>query len=166
MIDAVTRDLLLARVREPDLRDHALLSVRAKRLTAPQWRDLSEQAHLVSFQEHKPREWDRIDFALLFVDLADNAQAWATCREYDAHTLYVQFGGALPPARGTHKSAECFLALLQFARANYKRVTFLVENDNWAMLRMAMKSDFRVVGIRNYKGSILLEHLLEFGEGK
>lgn len=140
-------------------------SISLKRLSREQWAWLAEHAHLVSFGEHKPREWDRIDFAVLLVDETDTAQAWATCRELDAHTLYLQFGGALPEARGTPKSWECFRILLAWARQSYQRVTFLVENSNLPMLKMGMKAGFRIVGVRNYKGSILLEHLLEFEGG-
>jgi hypothetical protein len=124
-------------------------------------RDYSENAHLITFNKHKPASWDRIDYALLMAD-EEKPCAYITCREFDHETIYWQFGGALPDTIGTTKSLECFNMALEWAKDLYKRVTFLVENDNVPMLKLAMKRDFKIVGVKNFKGTILLEHLLEF----
>ena len=55
-------------------------------------------------------------------------------------------------------------AFVEWCKPRYKRITTLIENKNTVMLKMAMKVGFRVIGVRNFQGSILLEHLLEFSD--
>lgn len=126
------------------------------------WAVLSEKAHLVCFGTQKPAHWDRIDFALMTIDETGTPMGYVTCREHDAETLYWQFGGAFPTTKGTIKSFRTYESLINYVRAmDYKRVTTLIENTNLVMLKMAMTVGFRIIGVRNYKDSILLEHLLE-----
>lgn len=131
------------------------------------WRtDYSEAAHQIAFNKNKPASWDRIDFAVLLVDPeTDLPAAYITCREMDHETVYWQFGGVLPGTIKTPKSMICFETFIEWAKNVYKRITFLVENDNYPMLNIAMKKHFRIVGIRNFKQTILLEHMLEFNGG-
>lgn len=49
--------------------------------------------------------------------------------------------------------------------AGYRRIAFLVENTNEAMLKLAMRCGFLIVGLRTFKGLILLEHVKEFPRG-
>lgn len=130
-------------------------------LPAKEWSHLSEKAHLIAFSESKPAEWDRIDFALV-VRRGQEPMGYLTCREHDAHTIYWQFGGAFPGTRESSLTFSGYKAFVAWCEKRYKRVTTLIENDNVVMLKMAMKVGFRIMGIRNYRGHILLEHLLEF----
>lgn len=131
------------------------------RFTKEEWKIYSEQAHSICFGKHKPAEWDRIDFALMAIAQA-HPLGYMTCREVDAETLYWQFGGAFPGTKGTASSFRAYEAFFNYCGERYKRVTTLIENDNTAMLRMAMKVGFRVIGTRTFKGQVLLEHLMEF----
>lgn len=132
------------------------------KFSAQDWQQYSENAHKIAFNEHKPRDWDRIDFALLVVD-ADKPAGYVTCREHDSHSVYWQFGGAFPGTKESIHAYRGYQAFVEWCRPRYQRVGTLIENTNTAMLKMAMKVGFRIVGVRNFKGSILLEHLLEFG---
>lgn len=125
------------------------------------WEIYSESAHRICFHEIKPANFDRIDFALLCVS-NDVPCAYVTCREYDHETVYFQFGGAFPGTQGGMKSWKCYEKLTDFARTKYRRITTLIENTNTVMLKFAMKMGYRIIGIRNYGGSVLLEHVLEF----
>lgn len=137
--------------------------IRVNVIGATEWADLySEAAHLVAFGTEKPGSWDRLDYALLLVEeKTDAVTGYVTCREFDHETVYWQFGGAMPGTKGSTKSLVCFDAMLEFAKLIYKRVTFNVENDNEAMIKLALHRGFRIVGVRNFKGHILLEHLKE-----
>jgi hypothetical protein len=126
------------------------------------WKEFAEDAHKVCFHEFKPKEWDRIDFALLVTDAWDKPAMYVTCREIDSQSLYWQFGGAFPGTKGTVQSLRATEALLDWAKGRYKRVSMLVANTNAPMLKLALKLDFRITGVRYFQGSILLEHLLEF----
>ncbi len=137
--------------------------MRVVKIHKEDWKELAEKAHLVVFGEVKKPEMDRIDFALIVESEHGIALQYGTCRETDAYSLYYQYGGSFPGTKGTIKSHRCFEALLTWARENgYKRVSFLVENTNAPMLKLALACDFLITGIRHFKGLILLEHLKEF----
>lgn len=140
------------------------MKVFVDKFSSREWAEYSEQAHLICFSEIKPKEWDRIDFALV-VRSEEKLMGYVTCREISADTVYWQFGGSFPDTKGTTKSWRCMNALVDFCReAKYKRITYLVENDNYAMLKMSMLMGFKIVGLRTFKDSVLLEHLREFEE--
>lgn len=135
--------------------------IEVKVFTREEWAVFSEDAHKICFNELKPASFDRIDFALLCVD-SGKPCAYVTCRELDPDTVYFQFGGAFPETRGTLSSWKCYEKVTDFARTKYRRITTLIENNNVVMLKFAMKMGYRIIGIRNFGGSILLEHVLEF----
>lgn len=130
-------------------------------ITAEQWAKHSEDAHLICFGEKRPAEMNRIDFALL-VEADGVPQAYMTCREVDAETVYMQYGGAFPSAKGTIKSFRAYQALLEKLGEVYKYGSTLIENTNTPMMKFAMQAGLRVIGVRNFKESILLEHFIEW----
>lgn len=139
--------------------------MRIEVVNAIEWAQMSEDAHRIVFDRHKPATWDRIDYAILLIDDShDVAAGYITCREIDGETLYWQFGGAFPGTKGTIKSFQLYQFALNWCQGRYKRVTTLIENTNTVMLKMAMKVGFRVIGVRSFKGAILLEHLIDFEE--
>jgi hypothetical protein len=135
-------------------------------LTPAEWRNLSEHAHLFAFGRTRPKEWDRIDFAVLAVDeLTETPMGYATCREHDVNTLYLQFGGTFPGTLGTAKSFRAYTSLIEWCRSRYERVTTFIENSNLVMLKMAMRVGFRIQGVRHFNGTLLVDHLIEFEKG-
>lgn len=101
----------------------------------------------------------RFDFALL-VTRGTEMIGYATAREFEAGTLYLQYGGAFPGTKQTSVSLPAYLALVKWCRENYERITTLVENDNFVYLKFAMKAGFRIIGIKIYGENILLEHFI------
>lgn len=134
-----------------------------ERISGPIWvENFSENAHLATFGQVKPKEWDRIDFALLGV-VDGTPMGYMTCREFSHDTVYWQYGGSIPNvSRGTIWAFRLYEAFLAWHKERYKRCVTYIENTNSAMLRMAAKIGFIITGIRNYHGDVLLEHLLEF----
>lgn len=127
------------------------------------WSELAERAHLIVFNETKKPEMDRIDYALMVESDAGLPLQYCTCRELDAESVYFQYGGSFPGTKGSPKSVRCMELILDWAEfAGYKRVSFLVENTNEAMLKLALRCGFLITGLRHFKGHILLEHLKEF----
>lgn len=109
-----------------------------------------------------PPEFERLDFALLAVAKANNTPvAYMTLRELDKESVYLKHGGAFDPVRGTVMVLESYQAMLAHLDDRYLRQSTLVQNNNVAYLKLAMAVGFRVVGIRNFKGIILLELLRE-----
>jgi hypothetical protein len=127
------------------------------------WNSLAERAHLIVFNEIKKPDLDRIDFALMVQTDSGVPMQYATCRELDAESLYFQYGGSFPGTKGTLKSIRCLEKIIEWAEfAGYRRISFLVENTNEAMLKLSLRCGFLIVGLRTFKGLILLEHLKEF----
>lgn len=133
-------------------------------LTHAQWQHHSEKAHEIVFGKRKPASRDRVDFVMV-AEESGSPMVYAVCRELDSESLYWQYGGAFPPAAKSPMPWEAMRLFLDGAEAmGYRRVSFLVENDNGPMLKLAAKAGFKIVGVRNFRGSVLLEHGLEFGQ--
>lgn len=135
--------------------------IEVKQYDAFEWLTVSELIHGQVFKEYRSKELNRIDFAL--VAWKENEPiGYVTCRAFDSETIYMGFGGAFK-----QKSADAvigYFEILKYLKERYKRATTLIENNNQAMLKLAMKAGFLICGIKNFKGSILLEHLLEWGD--
>lgn len=140
--------------------------IQVTKLPAHEWRRVSADAHRAVFGKTKPASWDRIDYALLMVEQpADQVVCYVTVRETDPHTAYWQFGGAFPQARGTPAVYRAFCEAVDFQRKKSKRISMLIENTNQPMMRMAGKRGFLISGVRYFRGTVLVEHLLEFDKG-
>lgn len=132
------------------------MKIEVDQIPKKEWDLLSEKAHLITFNEKKPVDWDRIDFALIIRN-GDDLMAYVTCRETNFETLYWQFGGAFPGTRSTSLSYACYREAIDWCRGKYKRITTLIENTNVVMLKMALKAGFLVVGTKVFNGHVLLE---------
>jgi hypothetical protein len=135
--------------------------MKASYLTPQEWDQYAEKAHLICFDEVMDADINRIDFALVIHE-DDVPLSYTTCREFDKNTVYMQFGGAFPSAKNTLKSFFSYKVMLDTLSEKYMRATTLIENTNLPMIKFAMKAGFKIIGVRYYKGSILLEHLLEW----
>lgn len=129
------------------------------------WPMFSEEFHGLVFEGVRQRQWERVDFALL-VRHSDVLLGYVTCKELDSKSVYWQYGGSFPGAKSNYRVYQAYQALIDYCRRRYERVGTLIENGNTAMLKIAMKAGFRIIGIRNFQGTILLEHCLEFNEVK
>ncbi len=122
-------------------------------------------ARRACFSELLPPGYDRIDFALIVShqDVTGQlfAQGYITCREFDAESVYLKHGGAFPPAEKKPGALAAYRTALAFLQAKYKRITTLVENTNRSYLKMAIHEGFVPIGIRYFKGAILVELFLE-----
>lgn len=138
------------------------MNIEVEQISKEDWRPLSEKVHLVVFSESKPADFDRIDFALIAKTETKGLMGYVTCREFDAHSLYWQYGGAFPGTKGSSLTLAGYMRFVWWTKQRYKRVSTLVDNSNIVMLKMAMKVGFRIIGVRNFGGHILLEHCMEF----
>lgn len=126
-------------------------------------RQFSELAHKAVFNKVKPADWDRINFACLFVsDDGGEPCGYVTCRELDHESLYCQYGGMFEMFRKQGQFQECEGLFTQFcAESGYKRYSCLVENTNPEMLRFCTRVGLKISGIRVYNNSVLVEHTKE-----
>lgn len=141
------------------------MTLSVKVLSPKNWFELSEKAHALVFDKHKPAERDRIDYALICEkknNAIDAFVGYVTVKELDGESVYWQYGGAFPQCKNTLIAFKGFGLFLDWTAKKYKRVSLMVANTNVSMLKFAMKAGFRIVGLRVTKEAILLEHILEF----
>lgn len=143
----------------PDSADSS--RVRVFKIPAEEWAAHSENAHLATFAENKPANWDRISYALLIVH-NEIAQGYVTVRELDPDTVYWQFGGRFIPVRGSAMSLKLYRRLLEEQGKLSRYMTTFIENTNFPMLRLALAEGLKIIGIRNALGTVLLELVKEW----
>lgn len=130
--------------------------IHAEFLTKEEWRNYSKDAHEISFEETWNAELERIDYAMLLVN-EQEPLAYVTLKETGEHSVYLQYGGAFPNSRGTILSYKAFAVMLDSLQKKYKKITTLVENNNWGMLKFYWSAKFLVTGLRYFKNHIYLE---------
>lgn len=132
------------------------------KIEEPDWnRGFSENMHRAVFAKVKPREWDRISYALIGVK-DEQLQGYVTVREHDIESVYWQFGGMLPNLQKSVDTVRCYQHLLAWQKQVSKRITTYTLNTNIAYLKLAMSQGFRIVGTRTTQGEIYVDLLLEF----
>ncbi len=135
--------------------------IEVKKIPADEWEAMKADAHISVFEELPGNE--RVDFALLSVlSKTQEIIQYITIREYDADSIHWYYGGSFPKYKGGMIAYRSTEAMLNWARDNYKRVSFLAANNNYAMLKFGIKNRFQIVGVRLVSNGLLLEHVLEF----
>lgn len=132
-----------------------------QRIEKDAWKELSEKAHLISFQKVKDPDDERIDFALLCVQ-DQKPLGYLTAKEMDSETIYWQFGGVFPSAKMTQLSFRGYYMFSKWCEERYKRVITYIENTNIVMLKYALQVGFVVSGMKLSQGNLLLQCTLEF----
>lgn len=136
--------------------------IELKILSPIEWKEMAENAHLAVFNEIWDKEIERIDFALVTVLKRTNTIiSYLTAQKIDSDTAYAQYGGAFDSYKGTAIVYLSFHYMIEFLKSNFKRVTTLVENNNYPMLKFYMKESFQITGIRYFKNSTFLENTFE-----
>lgn len=126
------------------------------------WNQMSEQSHLICFNEKRERSLERIDYALLVIgEETDLPMGYITVRECDGETVYWQHGGGFPGTIGI-PIFRTYEACIAWTKNRYKRIYTQIENKNKRMLKMAMKVGFEIIGVKSFHQHVMLEHLLEF----
>lgn len=137
--------------------------IRIEKIDKYEWAKMSEKAHLICFKELRAAHMDRIDFALLGVK-DGIVQHYCTVKELDFESCYWQYGGQFPSAKD-HLSVSSYKDMAEWCfNEGYKRVTTYIQNTNSAMMRIALKVGFIIVGVRYFHGEVYVEFLLEKNE--
>lgn len=128
--------------------------IRLQKLSKAEWEPRAEFAHRIAFNEK--REGDRSTFALMAIE-DEKPLGYMSCIEMDAETVYLQFGGLFPPGEKSIRGFRGYALAIEELRGQYKNLFTLIENTNLAMLKMALKVGFLIVGTRYFKGSLMVE---------
>ena len=134
------------------------MNLALEKLTLEQWNEVSENAHLVCFNEHRPREVNTFDFALVTRNESELC-TYATCIELDKASVYMQHGGAFPNvAKGVY-TVKGYLMTMRYLKENYQRASTRIKNTNLPMLKMAMGAGFLINGIDSHPNGEVYLHL-------
>ncbi len=131
--------------------------------SAEEWKQISEDAFSLVFNEFRPFGMNRIDYALVAVETdSDEICGFITCKELDGETVYWQHGGALPKYQKRIEVYRVFLQFLEWSRNHgHTKILTYVKNDNTAMLKFYMSLEAKIIGVKYINGEIFLEHLIE-----
>lgn len=139
------------------------MEIEVEQISKEDWRLMGEHAHRSTFAEKREAKDERIDFALIAVLKKSNLiLGYVTCREVDSETVYWQYGGSFHDVRASIHNFKAYCLMLDYCAERYKRMSTLIENTNRPMLKMAAKAGLLIVGVRNFKGKVLLEHGIEW----
>lgn len=133
-----------------------------EKLTKEEWAPMNVNAHFFSFGHKIDLADERYDFTLIVKNEAHKLMFYSKCREHNASTLYLMYGGALPGTIESSMTYFAFKKMLAYCQARYKRVTALVVNTNIRALKMAFKCGFLVMGSGIVDGHIFLQLVLDF----
>ena len=140
--------------------------IKVEPITAEDWKRFSEMAHIAVFDKDKPKELERIDYAILVVDEKEDCPiGYVTCKELDGDTVYWQYGGFFKDFQKSIKVVHSIKKVRDWCFERYKTIATRVENTNFPMLKIYMSLQFRIVGLRVYNSGVYLEHLLDRKDG-
>lgn len=130
------------------------------RVSKEDWHTIyAKDARMAVFGEAIEPRVERIDFAYLVADSQNQLVIYSTFYEMDHKSLYLGFGGSFPGSRGTPKTAEALLTLFTHLKSlGYTDINWHVKNENYPMLKLAMKVSAKIVGVSVTPRSTLLEH--------
>lgn len=139
--------------------------IRVEKISKADWANgFSEAAHKLAFEELKPADFDRIDYALLSIR-DDQPVSYVQVRETDPRSVYWQFGGAFPWARGTTASGRSYAKMVEFQGTLCDRIVTYIKNTNYPMLKMALANGFIIIGTRTVFGETFIDLVKEFRYG-
>lgn len=125
-------------------------------LSPSQWAEISESVHKYSFGLERPKDFDRISYALL-VKKDQELAGYATIVELDAESAYMQHGGNFPSTEKTPLTLRTYVMMVNYLKEKYKNVSTRVWNKNKGMLKLAWAGGFVVTGCEvNKSGQLYL----------
>lgn len=141
------------------------MDIWVSRVDGNKWTDqFSEKAVSYAFGEYRDRCVERIDFALLGMRGVD-AGGFVTCIEFDRDHVYWQMGGAFDPFKKSISLVRGFEKMIEYCLEQYRIISMRVDNDNIAMIKLALGLGFRIVGVFAFKLRTLVELVLERKDG-
>ncbi len=139
--------------------------LRLTRMDMEVWRDVEPGVESMVFGESRPHGFSRADFVLV-ADLGtpESLVGYVTMLELDAATLYWQHGGSFPKYRGSIQTFRAYEEVRKWCEAEgYAQATTFILNENVAMLKMAMRLGFRIIGVKIFKGQVFCHLELKLG---
>jgi len=128
------------------------MGVGVEKLSANKFAEIARNAHLSCFNEDRPDEFNRYDYALVCHRDHEALTAYATILEHDADSAYMQHGGTF--SDNGMLTVKSYLLMIAWLKAHYPVITTRIFNDNIPMLKLALTAGLRIHGIEYYKESV------------
>jgi hypothetical protein len=141
------------------------MTFRVEMLSPYDWTEFAQTAHMICFGEHLPEDFAKIDFALVVYDESNSMCGYATCKEFDKETVYLQHGGTFPNYEKSHYVFMGYMQILLRLSEMYKFSVTRIENKNVSYLKLALKAGFLVNGAITVKNKIYLNLLKDYYGG-
>lgn len=117
-----------------------------RRVTLDEFKSIAEEAHMVCFNQLRPREKNTFDFALVVEDEDGTPLSYATCINFDTESVYMQHGGAFPSAAKSAKTVRSYHTMINHLRESYSRASTVINAQNISMIKLAWSAGFQIHG--------------------
>lgn len=126
-----------------------------KEFSLEEWGKIAEAAHLLCFNEIRPKEWNTFDYAIA-IEHEGKLTSYATIIEADKFSCYMQHGGAFPNIEGTSLVKRHYDAMIKHLASRYEQISTRIENTNVAMLKLALSAGLLIIGNEAIFGKVYL----------
>jgi hypothetical protein len=134
------------------------VNLHLEKLLPDAWKNVTREAHMISFGIDRDPDMDRIDYAL-FVRNDSDPCCYSTIIEIDKLSVYMQHGGAMPNvAKGVY-TVRGYLMMINWLKENYSTISTRILNTNIPMIKCAMAAGLLVNGVEINDGETFLSLL-------
>ena len=123
--------------------------------------ELIENSMRVCFGGNKPADF--YNFKFMWVAHTEDMQpeCFTLCQEISPDHVWLAYGGTVPEFRGP-RTLRSFRQMIDELSKDYRLIGAQVEGHNFAMLKIYIANEFKIVGTRtNYEGRLFVEFLKE-----
>jgi hypothetical protein len=144
------------------------MEVTVTKVSLEEFNVIAEDVHKGCFQEMRPKEMNRFDYALLTSTEKNGLTSYSTILEHDSASAYMQHGGTFHPDNKM-LTTKSYLKMIEWLKGHYPVLTTRIFNWNVSMIKLALQAGFLIHGVEyyhdteNFKGGILLNLKLEVG---
>lgn len=124
--------------------------------------DFGYDAHQDLFGNFDLETMPFFDFAVLVTSEENERLTYGLAKEVDRDSLYFTYGGMFSKFRNQKMGAECFHAVVDAAKSDYKRAGFATKTSNIGMIKLGFNEGFEIVGLRLIKEILYVELLKDF----
>ena len=136
------------------------MNLSAKIVEKAEWESIESFAHEELFGKEYLDLYKDYNFAVLVSGGADMV-CYATIKELDADTAFLNFGGTFKKYQSQYLTSECLKKIKDTLTKKYKYVGFCCRTKNIAMIKVGLNNGFNIIGMKLVLGLPNLEFLLE-----
>lgn len=129
-------------------------------ITKEQWKAVERESHADLFGDEYGELFKEYNFVVL-VTLGPDMVCYATIKELDGDTAFLNFGGTFRRYRGQNLTSQCLEKILACLKPQYKYIGFCCRTKNIAMIKVGLNNGFQMIGMKLILGLPNIEFLFE-----